>query len=178
VTPIACIRGQSWQWDGVRFEVLHPEADSYLEAKLKTNDRSCVIKVSSAQFSALLTADIEALSERALVERYADQPTMLRSDVLLMPHHGSLTSSTPAFIDAVAPKLALINAGYRNRFGHPRDAVLARYRERDIDVLRTDWHGAIVLDSVQGVTSASKYRDVRRRYWLDRPDPADQRPLE
>ena len=178
VTPIACIRGQSWQWDGVRFEVLHPEADSYLEAKLKTNDRSCVIKVSSAQFSALLTADIEALSERALVERYADQPTMLRSDVLLMPHHGSLTSSTPAFIDAVAPKLALINAGYRNRFGHPRDAVLARYRERDIDVLRTDWHGAIVLDSVRGVTSASKYRDVRRRYWLDRPDPADQRPLE
>ena len=178
VTPIACIRGQSWQWDGVRFEVLHPEADSYLEAKLKTNDRSCVIKVSSAQFSALLTADIEALSERALVERYADQSTMLRSDVLLMPHHGSLTSSTPAFIDAVAPKLALINAGYRNRFGHPRDAVLARYRERDIDVLRTDWHGAIVLDSVQGVTSASKYRDVRRRYWLDRPDPADQRPLE
>ena len=178
VTPIACIRGQSWQWDGVRFEVLHPEADSYLEAKLKTNDRSCVIKVSSAQFSALLTADIEALSERALVERYADQSTMLRSDVLLMPHHGSLTSSTPAFIDAVAPKLALINAGYRNRFGHPRDAVLARYRERDIDVLRTDWHGAILLDSVQGVTSASKYRDVRRRYWLDRPDPADQRPLE
>lgn len=178
VTPIACIRGQSWQWDGVRFEVLHPEADSYLEAKLKTNDRSCVIKVSSAQFSALLTADIEALSERALVERYADQSTMLRSDVLLMPHHGSLTSSTPAFIDAVAPKLALINAGYRNRFGHPRDAVLARYRERDIDVLRTDWHGAIVLDSVRGVTSASKYRDVRRRYWLDRPDPADQRPLE
>ena len=135
VTPIACIRGQSWQWDGVRFEVLHPEADSYLEAKLKTNDRSCVIKVSSAQFSALLTADIEALSERALVERYADQSTMLRSDVLLMPHHGSLTSSTPAFIDAVAPKLALINAGYRNRFGHPRDLVLARYRERGIDVL-------------------------------------------
>ena len=178
VTPIACIRGQSWQWDGVRFEVLHPEADSYLEAKLKTNDRSCVIKVSSAQFSALLTADIEALSERALVERYADQPTILRSDVLLMPHHGSLTSSTPAFIDAVAPKLALINAGYRNRFGHPRDAVLARYRERDIDVLRTDWHGAILLDSVQGVTSASKYRDVRRRYWLDQPDPADRRPLE
>lgn len=178
VTPIACIRGQSWQWDGVRFEVLHPEADSYLGAKLKTNDRSCVIKVSSAQFSALLTADIEALSERALVERYADQPTILRSDVLLMPHHGSLTSSTPAFIDAVAPKLALINAGYRNRFGHPRDAVLARYRERDIDVLRTDWHGAIVLDSVRGVTSASKYRDVRRRYWLDQPDPADRRPPE
>lgn len=178
VTPIACVRGQSWQWDGVRFEVLHPEADNYLEAKLKTNDRSCVIKVSSAQFSALLTADIEALSERALVERYADQPTISRSDVLLMPHHGSLTSSTPAFIDAVAPKLALINAGYRNRFGHPRDAVLARYRERDIDVLRTDWHGAIVLDSVRGVTSASKYRDVRRRYWLDQPDPADRRPLE
>ena len=90
--------------------------DSYPEAKLKTNDRSCVIKVSSAQFSALLTADIEALQRTGVGRRCADQPTILRSDVLLMPHHGSLASSTPAFIDAVAPKLALINAGYRKLF--------------------------------------------------------------
>jgi len=178
VTPIACVRGQSWQWDGVRFEVLHPDAGNYSEARLKTNDRSCVIKVRSASFSALLTADIEALSERMLVERYAGQPDALHSDVLLIPHHGSLTSSTPAFIAAVAPKLALINAGYRNRFGHPRDTVLARYHARSIDVLRTDWHGAIMLDSVSGVAGVRKYRDLRRRYWLDRPDPADGRPLE
>ncbi len=178
VTAIACVSGQSWHWDGVRFEVLHPESDNYREARLKTNDRSCVIKVSSATFSALLTADIEALSERALVERYGERPAVLRSDVLLLPHHGSLTSSTPAFIDAVAPKLALINAGYRNRFGHPRDAVLARYRERGIEIMRTDWHGAITVDSAVGVSSAGKYRDVRQRYWLDRPDPADHRALE
>ena len=177
-TPIACVRGQSWQWDDVRFEVLHPEADNYREARLKTNDRSCVIKVSSARFSTLLTADIEALSERALVERYASQPETLRSDVLLMPHHGSLTSSTPAFIDAVAPKLALINAGYRNRFGHPREAVLARYRQRNIEVLRTDWHGAITLESADAGRTPRKLRDARQRYWTDRPDPGDQRPLE
>ena len=109
--------------------MLHPEADGYLEAKLKTNDRSCVIKVSSATFSALLTADIEALSERALVERYADQSTMLRSDVLLMPHRGSLTSSTPAFIDAVAFKAGADQRRLPQPFRSSRDAVLARYRE-------------------------------------------------
>lgn len=178
VNSIACHSGQSWQWDGVRFAVLHPDATSYRDDRLKTNDRSCVIRVDNGRFSALLTADIEALSERALVARYQDRPTWLRSDVLLMPHHGSLTSSTPALIDAVQPTLALINAGYRNRFGHPRDAVLARYRDRGIAVHRTDWHGAITLDSRTGVEAVTRERDVRQRYWLDRPDPGDRRALD
>lgn len=178
VKTLACAVGQSWTWDGVRFDVLHPDPTTYLEAKLKTNDRSCVIKVSAQNFSALLTADVEALSEAAIIERYAANPSALKSDVLLMPHHGSLTSSTPAFIDAIAPKLALINAGYRNRFGHPRDDVLVRYTERRIQVLRTDWHGAITLNSVDGVGSAEKTRAQRQRYWVDRPDPADRRPIE
>lgn len=178
VRTIACAAGQSWTWDGVRFDVLHPDPENYLDAKMKTNDRSCVVKVSAKNFSVLLTADVEALSEADIIERYAADPSALRSDVLLMPHHGSLTSSTPAFIEAVAPKLALINAGYRNRFGHPRDAVLARYAERDIPVLRTDWHGAIMLNSVDGIGKIEKTRESRQRYWVDRPDPADHRPIE
>lgn len=179
-SPYACIAGQRWTWDGVRFEILHPTADAYGSARVKTNDRSCVVKVSTSSFSALLTADVEALSERELVTRSAavDDAVALRSDVLLMPHHGSLTSSTPEFIDAVAPKVAIINAGYRNRFGHPRDAVLARYAERQILVLRTDWHGAVTLDSVDAARSVRKARDTRQRYWTDRPDPADRRPIE
>ena len=175
---LACIAGQTWTWDEVRFDVLHPDVSNYGEAKLKTNDRSCVVKVSAKKFSALLTADVEALSEAAIVARYAAQPDALRSDVLMMPHHGSLTSSTPEFIDAVAPKLAVINAGYRNRFGHPRDRVLARYAERNVPVLRTDWHGAITINSVEGLASVAKERDTRQRYWVDRPDPADRRPIE
>ncbi|MBL8311185.1 MAG: DNA internalization-related competence protein ComEC/Rec2 [Burkholderiales bacterium] len=180
-TPYACVAGQRWIWDGVRFDVLHPTVEAYGNERVKTNDRSCVIKVSTNSFSVLLTADIEALSERDLVARDAERSQAglaLRSDVLLMPHHGSLTSSTPDFIDAVAPTLALINAGYRNRFGHPRDAVLARYAERNIPVLRTDWHGAITLESTDAPQSVRKMRDARQRYWTDRPDPKDRRPME
>jgi competence protein ComEC len=72
----------------------------------------------------------------------------------------------------------LINAGYRNRFGHPREDVLARYSERNINVLRTDWHGAIMLSSVDGFARIEKARNARQRYWVDRPDPADTRPIE
>ena len=118
------------------------------------------------------------MSESDIIERYAATPLMLKSDVLLMPHHGSLTSSTPEFIDAVAPKIALINTGYRNRFGHPREGVLARYTERDIPVMRTDWHGAITLNSVDGIAKIEKARETRQRYWVDRPDPVDRRPIE
>ena len=174
VKALGCAAGQSWLWDGVRFDVLHPDIDNYQEAKLKTNDRSCVVKISTPRFSALLTADVEAVSEAAIVLRYAATPLTLKSDVLLMPHHGSLTSSTPEFIEAIAPKLALINAGYRNRFGHPREGVLARYSERTIPVMRTDWHGAITLNSVDGAASVEKARETRQRYWVDRPDPADR----
>ena len=178
VKALGCAAGQSWVWDGVRFDVLHPDMDNYKEAKLKTNDRSCVVKISTPRFSALLTADVEAVSESDIIERYAATPLMLKSDVLLMPHHGSLTSSTPEFIDAIAPKIALINAGYRNRFGHPREGVLARYTERDIPVMRTDWHGAITLNSVDGIAKIDKARETRQRYWVDRPDPVDRRPIE
>jgi competence protein ComEC len=178
VPALACAAGQSWDWDGVRFAVLHPDADSYRLPAIKTNDRSCVIKVSTSKFSALLTADVEALSEAAIVNRYATDPETLRSDVLLMPHHGSTTSSTAPFIDAVAPKLAIINAGYRNRFGHPREVVLARYASRGIPVLRTDWHGAVLLRSDQAPGHIEKTRETRQRYWVDRPDRRDARPIE
>ena len=178
VKVFGCAAGQSWIWDGVRFDVLHPDANNYTVAKLKTNDRSCVVKISTRRFSALLTADVEAMSEADIIERYAATPSVLKSDVLLMPHHGSLTSSTPGFIEAVAPKIALINAGYRNRFGHPREGVLDRYTERNIPVMRTDWHGAITLNSVNDASKIEKARETRQRYWVDRPDPADHRPIE
>ncbi len=171
----ACIAGQQWMWDGVRFEVLHPPQDNAAQPKLKTNDRSCVVKVVARRGTALLTGDIEAISESALVARDA---TALKSDVLLIPHHGSLTSSTEPFLDAVQPKLALINAGYRNRFGHPRERVLARYAQRNIAVHRTDWHGALTINSADGFTRVQRERDARQRYWVDRPDAKDQRPIE
>jgi competence protein ComEC len=116
-----CERGQSWTWDGVRFDVLHPSSGDY-ERKRKPNALSCVLRVSTAQTAALLAGDIEAAQEKSLVD--SAQP--LRADWLLVPHHGSATSSTQVFLEAVQPRVALVQAGYRNRFGHPRPDVLQR----------------------------------------------------
>ncbi len=133
-----CEAGQSWQWDGVRFEVLHPRTADY-ERTIKSNGMSCVVKVSGAQGSALLTGDIERQQEAELL---ATQGEALRSDLLLVPHHGSRTSSTAGFLDAVAPKVAVVQAGYRNRFGHPVPEVLERLRERGVVVLTSPACGA------------------------------------
>ncbi len=161
-----CQAGQAWDWDGVRFEVLHPRAEDY-EQTLKSNAMSCVLRVQGSQGSVLLTGDIEAAQEAALVQRAAPA---LKSDVLLVPHHGSRTSSTAAFLDAVAPQVAVVQAGYRSRYGHPAPDVLARYAARGIRVERSDRCGAWVWQpgwggpNAQAVQSACT-RNERRRYW-------------
>ena len=113
----------------------------------------------------LLTGDIEAPSEWALLHA---EPSMLASDVLVVPHHGSRTSSTPAFVEGVSPGVAIFAAGYRNRFGHPRDEIVSRYRRSGAARWRTDLQGAIivVLEAGRPVVVAAQ-RDVRRRYWYD-----------
>jgi competence protein ComEC len=168
VPAFGCYAGQQWTWDAVRFTVLHPTAMEYAEASAKTNDRSCVLRVDSAFGSALLTGDIEAISEMRLVGRAAAD---LRADVLLVPHHGSRTSSIPAFVRAVAPTYAVFTNGYRNRFGHPRADVVARYRAVGAQILRTDLDGAVAFTFAAGVAVVPvASRRVALRYWHDRPD--------
>lgn len=134
-----CAAGQRWQWDGVQFELLHPPPPP-TALPPRPNARSCVLRVQDAHGRSLLLAgDIEAAEEAQLV---ATQAAALRSDVLLVPHHGSRTSSTPAFIDAVAPQVAVVQAGHLNRHGHPHAAVLARYTERGVRLSRSDTCGA------------------------------------
>lgn len=164
---VSCIAGQSWIWDGVRFEVLHPTTASYAVERMRANDRSCVLKVSNGRVRVLLTGDIESRSERELLQRDA---AALRADVLVAPHHGSRTSSTAEFLDAVAPRIAIFTVGYRNRFGHPRPDVLERYRERGSRILRSDRHGAIVLRAGYNESSLRLHREERRRYWQAVPD--------
>ena len=154
-----CEAGQRWEWDGVRFEVLHPLAADY-GTGLRANALSCVLRVDNGRHSALLVGDIEAAQETRLVEVQA----RLKADLLLMPHHGSKTSSTPAFLDAVQPRLALAQAGYRNRFGHPAPAVLARYRERGIEVVESARCGAATWTSARP-QAVSCQRETARRYW-------------
>ena len=158
VSTQRCMAGQSWQADGVRFSVLRPQAADY-DRPMKSNAMSCVLRIEGATQSALLTGDMEADQERALLAAYA---TALKSDVLLVPHHGSRTSSTPELLDAVRPRVAVVQAGYRNRFGHPRPDVLQRYVERSIEVVRSDRCGAWWWHA-DGAMSCE--REVEARYW-------------
>jgi competence protein ComEC len=159
-----CSAGQSWDWDGVRFELLHPLDGDYLPSA-RSNALSCVLRVQGqGGRSLLLTGDIEAAQEAALLAR---QGLGLRSQVLLVPHHGSRTSSSEAFIGAVAPGTAVVQAGYRSRFGHPAPEVLARYRALGVDVQRSDRCGAWTWDA-RGVASCQ--REAAARYWHHRAD--------
>ncbi len=160
-----CVAGQSWQWDGVTFTVLHPQASDYDTAQ-KPNAMSCVLRISNGTQTALLAGDIEQAQEARLVAAQAD----LKANVLLVPHHGSNTSSSAAFLDAVAPRLAIVQSGYRNRFGHPTALVMARYAERTIEVVDSPHCGAYVWQSwaTGAKASGSCWRKDSERYWHHR----------
>ena len=162
-----CEAGQRWRWDGVEFAVLRPAADDYAR-NLKPNALSCVIRVAGGGRSVLLTGDIERDQEALLV---AEHGSRLQSDVLIVPHHGIKTSSSAVFLDAVRPQVAVVQAGYRNRFGHPAAEVLARYRERGIRVVASPACGAWQWRSDAEPGVARCERDAARRYWQGVFDP-------
>ena len=132
-----CYGGQSWQWDGVLFEMLHPVKDKHYRKK---NDSSCVLKITANNKSILLTGDIEKPIENKLVKKYKEK---LQSDIMIVPHHGSLSSSSNKFIKTVNPKYAVVTSGFLNRYGHPKSRVLARYRRHGVKILDTVDHGAV-----------------------------------
>ena len=152
-----CQAGESWAWDGVRFDVLHPASAS----AARRNDLSCVLRIAAGGQAMLLTGDIERGAEAAMLAG----ARALASDVLLVPHHGSRSSSTPEFIAAVAPRWAVVPVGYRSRFGHPNPEVLARYRTLDAQILRTDLQGAITVRMGASLELQAE-RQLRGRYWL------------
>ena len=160
-----CVAGQRWVWDGVAFEVLHPTG-AEPDHPARPNTASCVLRVASeasgahAQAVALLVGDIEAAQEQALLARSAP----VKAAVLLVPHHGSKTSSSPAFLDAVQPRTALVQAGYRNRFGHPAPEVLQRYAQRQVPVVESARCGAATWSSARPDVVECE-RDKGRRYW-------------
>jgi competence protein ComEC len=164
-----CDTRDAWTWDGVDFEVLHPTKEDYADENRKTNDMGCVIKITAPGATVLMTADIEKLSEAEILARDADA---LKADLMVMPHHGSNTSSTDEFLVAVKPKIALAPVGYRNRFRHPHPDVVARYAARGIKIYRTDEAGALTLKfaaSAEGRPAVSSHRIERKRYWMDLP---------
>ncbi|MFZ4289039.1 DNA internalization-related competence protein ComEC/Rec2 [Variovorax sp. HJSM1_2] len=159
-----CMAGQQWQWDGIRFDVLHPQPPDYAPqaaARPKPNALSCVLRVSNGRQTALLVGDIEQAQEARLV---AQVPAQLRADLLLVPHHGSNTSSTSAFLEAVSPSLAVVQAGYRNRFGHPAPRVQERYQALGIRLVSSAQCGALRWHSA-APRAFSCERETHAHYW-------------
>ena len=164
-----CIAGERWTWDGVDFEWLHPKADDY-DSEPRSNPMSCVLRVSTGSTGsvarvALLAGDIERAQEARLVR---DSAAALRADLLLVPHHGSKTSSSEEFLDAVAPRFAVVQAAYRSRYGHPAAPVVQRYRMRGVQLFDTAHCGAERWHS-QRPDQLDCQRDADLRYWHHRP---------
>lgn len=159
-----CAAGQSWEWDGVRFLVLHP-SDGDVPSSAKTNRLSCTLRVEAGGRAMLLLADTEARDEAKMLGRDAQA---LAAEVMLVPHHGSRTSSSPAFLEAVGARQAIVSVGYRNRFGHPKAEVLERYRARQMKLWRTDLQGAVMVRLADQGVDVDSWRQQHRRYWHGR----------
>lgn len=159
-----CRSGDGWSWNGVEFRFLHP-GTPLLNSD---NNNSCVLQIRVDGQSILLTGDIEAVAERQLLQRWEGQ---LRSTLLVAPHHGSGTSSTPAFIAQVAPATVIFSSGYRNRFRHPQSQVVNRYAETGAALYNTATTGAIgYAINRQGEAQPLRLeRQDARRYWYDPP---------
>lgn len=150
-----CYAGQKWSWDNINFEILSPEKNS----KLKGNNASCVLKISNKNTSILLTGDIEKKAEKILLTN-----ENIKADVMLIPHHGSKTSSSEDFILAVSPKIAISSAGYKNQFKHPAELVLKRYKNKSIKILSTICSGQISFN-LEDEIKIKQYRKDNKNFY-------------
>ena len=153
-----CSAGRSWSWDGISFRFLSPLPGH----RGSRNDRSCVLRISDGISSVLLTGDIERRAERLLVGRYGEA---LRSNVMIVPHHGSNTSSSQLLLDAVQPDIAIVSRGASNRFGHPRADVVRRYEGKRVIWLDTAEQGAILVKIEQGRVNWTTWAGTQMRFW-------------
>jgi len=156
-SPVKCEAGQSWLWDKVKFTILSPP-----QVNASENDNSCVLKIQSEYGAVLLTGDIEEAAESWLVKSYGNH---LQANVLIAPHHGSMTSSTAGFLQAVQPEYVLIPAGYKNQFGHPHPDVLLRYQQIKAKWLISADSGAITVSMFDSAWVVKSLRDTESKYW-------------
>ncbi len=155
-----CAGGETWRWDGVEFKLMQAPKTAWNNE----NNRSCILRVTNGYTSLLLSGDVEVAAERALLSQ---QGQALQSDILLAPHHGSNTSSSPEFIDRVRPDTVIYSVGYRNRFKHPREKVVRRYRARGVRELDSASSGAIMITAVvDDPPEIEEQRKTFHRYWF------------
>jgi competence protein ComEC len=150
-----CAAGEQWTWDGVRFRILHPRADF----GARGNESSCVLKVETSTRALLVTGDIERRGEAALLAE------ALAADVVVVPHHGSATSSSPSFVAAVGARLAIVSAAHENRWGFPRPEVRERWERGGAAMVVTGDSGAVTVELAADGVAVYTQREVRHRYW-------------
>lgn len=161
-----CHTLKSWTWDGVTFTPIGLDMPEHSPKKLLAkNNQSCVLKVSNLNHSVLLTGDIEAISEMTLLAQHGAES--LKSRVLVVPHHGSKTSSSLPFLQAVRPEYALIQAGWKNQFGHPHKAVIERYETMGVQWFNTAQNGAMKwkFKHLNPRPDVDNAQQQRQRYW-------------
>jgi competence protein ComEC len=154
-----CRQGEAWIWDEVRFEFLHPSADE----TWSDNDSSCVLSIAAGDTRALLTGDIEHAAEERLLSRAG----LARADIVVVPHHGSRSSSSEALVSRVQPRVAIVSAGAGNRWHFPHEVVVERWCQAGAEVISSaDW-GAITItaDPGRGLADARSHRLDQHRYW-------------
>ncbi len=156
-----CRAGRSWRIDGIEFRFVHPGTGSVM----KGNDSSCVLIVSAGRHDLVLTGDIERPAEQELLQ----QSSFAAASVVLVPHHGSLTSSSPAFVNRLKPRYAIASAAYDNRWGFPKERVTKRWEGVGAVVLDTAGSGAISfrLCAGEGIGFLREERLRQRRFWHD-----------
>ena len=159
LTSSRCRAGRRWTVDQVHFQVLHPDTGRAWQG----NDASCVLLVEAGRYGLLLTGDIEADAERAIIAAN----NLSRVEIVIVPHHGSATSSGLPFVKAVSPTIAIVSAGYGNRWGFPKAAVVERWQAVGATVLNTATAGAVSLRLCRdsGIRDLRMDRQERRRFW-------------
>ncbi len=167
---LECEAGMTWHWDGIDFEVLYPGAADIESAQGKPgreNNRSCVLRVVSRWGEVLLTGDIESAVERRLVRQLPDK---MVNKVVLVPHHGSRSSSSERFVMATQAAHAIYSVGYLNAFRHPHPQVRSKWRDAGAQTWRTDLQGAILVDVTPDGVKLMVQRNAAPRYWYERLD--------
>ena len=157
-----CQAGAGWEWDGVRFEYLHPAPHfPYLG-----NEASCVLRIRGAHGTVLLPGDIGEVIERRVARMAdADGNPLAAADVVVVAHHGSGSSSDPAFVAATGAGHALVSAGHGNRFGHPREEVVSRWEEAGARVTSTAQGGALRIRLDVDAIAVEPRRATHPRLW-------------
>lgn len=163
-----CVAEQHGALGAARWRVLHPQAEDY-KRRLDTNSMSCVVMLEFGTQRVLLTGDITAAQEARILARL-QEGELSNTTLLMAAHHGSHTSSSPAWAQAVQPRWVAYTMGYRNRYGHPHAAVVQRFAEIGARAVRTDESGATTWRlNAKGDVDVQRSRVEQSRYWHNRP---------